>query len=66
MDNDFCNSVLPIPQYQNTCWFTTILMCLLKSQYSRRFLLSTLKINDKSNIVIKMIYKLLIILFDII
>ena len=60
MDNDFCNSVLPIPQYQNTCWFTTILMCLLRSQYSRRFLLSTLKINDKSNIVIKMIYKLLI------
>ena len=59
MDKDFCNSVLPIPQYQNTCWFTTALMCILRSQHSRRFLLNNLKINDKSPKVIKMIYKLL-------
>ena len=59
MDKDFCNSVLPIPQYQNTCWFTSSLMCILRSQYSRRFLLNNLKINDKSPKVIKMIYKLL-------
>jgi hypothetical protein len=60
MDDDFCKSVLPIPQYQNTCWFTAILMCFLKSQNSRRLLLSKLKINDKSPKVMKTIYKLLV------
>ena len=48
MDDDFCKSVLPIPQYQNTCWFTTILMCILKSQYSRKLLINKLKITDSS------------------
>jgi|LakMenE18May11ns_1017448.scaffolds.fasta_scaffold9892115_2 hypothetical protein len=57
---DICNSVLPIPQYQNTCWFTVILMCFLRSQYSRKLLLSKLKITDSSPKVAKMIYKLLV------
>ena len=48
MDDNFCKSVLPIPQYQNTCWFTTILMCILKSQYSRKLLINKLKITDSS------------------
>ena len=60
MNIDFCETVLPIPQYQNTCWFTVILMCLLKSQYSRKLLLNKLKINSKSSKTSKIIYKLLI------
>ena len=59
MDDDFCKSVLAIPQYQNTCWFTTILMCILKSQYSRKFLIDKLKITDSSPKIIKIVYKLL-------
>jgi hypothetical protein len=60
MDDDFCKSVLAIPQYQNTCWFTTILMCLLKSQYSRKFLINKFKITDSSPKIIKIVYKMLI------
>jgi len=60
MDDDFCKSVLPIPQYKGTCWFTAILMCFLRSKYSRRLLLSKLKINDSSPKVMKIIYKLLV------
>ena len=66
MDKDFCNSVLPIPQYQNTCWFTTALMCILRSQHSRRFLLNNLKINDKSPKVILQILKLMNIIRNLI
>jgi hypothetical protein len=60
MDINFCKSVLPIPQYANTCWFTSILMCFLRSQNSRKLLLSKLKINDKSPKIMKIIYKLLV------
>ena len=60
MDDDFCKSVLSIPQYQDNCWFTVILMCFLRSQYSRKLLLSKLKINDKSPKVMKIIYNLLV------
>ena len=38
MDN-FCNKVVTIPQYNETCWFNTILMSLLYSQHSRKLLL---------------------------
>ena len=37
-DND-CNDVITIPQHQNTCWFTALLMSLFYSQYSRELLL---------------------------
>jgi hypothetical protein len=60
MNDDFCKSVLPIPQYKNTCWFNAILMCFLRSQYSRKLLLSKLKINNKSPKVMKIIYNLLV------
>jgi hypothetical protein len=33
MDINFCKSVLPIPQYANTSWFTSILMCFLQEIY---------------------------------
>jgi hypothetical protein len=36
---DFCNKVVTIPQYNETCWFNTILMSLLYSQNSRKLLL---------------------------
>ena len=36
---DFCNKVVTIPQYVNTCWFNSILMALLYSQHSRKLLL---------------------------
>ena len=59
MDNDFCNSVLPIPQYGPTCWFNAILMCILKSQNSRKLLIDKFKINSKSSKYLKIIYGLL-------
>lgn len=39
IDNNDCNDVITIPQHQNTCWFTALLMSLLYSQYSRELLL---------------------------
>lgn len=38
-DDNVCNDVITIPQHQNTCWFTALLMSLLYSQYSRELLL---------------------------
>lgn len=48
MDIDFCKTVLPIPQHKNTCWFNAVLMCILRSQYSRKLLIDKFKINSKS------------------
>ncbi len=38
--DDFCRNVVTIPQYESTCWFNAILMCLLYSQQSRKLLLT--------------------------
>ena len=59
MNIDFCKTVLPIPQYNNNCWLLSILMCLLKSQHSRKFLINNMKISSKSSKIVKIIYKLL-------
>ena len=59
MNAKFCETILPIPQHKNTCWLNAILMCILKSQYSRKLLINKLKITEKSPKVIKMIYALL-------
>lgn len=60
MNNSFCKTVLPIPQYNKNCWFTAILMCLLKSQYSRKLLINNLNVSSKSSKLVKIIYKLLL------
>lgn len=50
MDN-FCNKVVTIPQYNETCWFNTILMSLLYSQYSRKLLLHRMtELTNKSKL----------------
>ncbi len=46
---DFCNKVVTIPQYNETCWFNTILMSLLYSQNSRKLLLNKIQIVPKDN-----------------
>ena len=40
IDDNVCNDVITIPQFSNTCWFTTFLMCMFYSQHSRELLLN--------------------------
>lgn len=40
IDDNVCNDVITIPQFLNTCWFTTFLMCMFYSQHSRELLLN--------------------------
>ena len=49
MNTNFCTSIVTIPQYESTCWFNSILTCLLYSQYSRKLLLYEMNGFDKSN-----------------
>ena len=60
MGANICKSVLPIPQYENTCWLNAILMCLLKSQNSRKYLINNLSVTSKSSKLIKIIHDLLL------
>ena len=58
MDNSICNKVVTIPQYLGTCWFNSILMSFLYSQYSRKLLLNKRllgKKDDKLSIVLNKI-----------
>jgi hypothetical protein len=57
--SDFCNQVVTIPQYNETCWFNTILMSLLYSQNSRKLLLNKMQTFDKTNKLLYIITKIL-------
>jgi hypothetical protein len=62
MDDDnekFCNKVVTIPQYNETCWFNTILMSLLYSQNSRKLLLHKMQIVPKDNKLMRIIQRIL-------
>lgn len=48
INTDFCNNVITIPQYEPTCWFNAILMAILYSQNSRKFLLNDKQFNSKN------------------
>jgi hypothetical protein len=56
---DFCSQVVTIPQYNETCWFNTILMSLLYSQNSRKFLLDKMQRFNKSNTLLRIINRIL-------
>ena len=56
---DFCSQVVTIPQYNETCWFNTILMSLLYSQNSRKFLLHKMQRFNKSNTLLRIINRIL-------
>jgi hypothetical protein len=46
-----CDKIITVPQYSGVCWFTSILMSLFFSQYSRNLLLNKLEnmpLNDVS------------------
>jgi hypothetical protein len=58
--DDFCRNVVTIPQYESTCWFNAILMCLLYSQQSRKLLLTENKTFDKSNSLLSIVNKILL------
>jgi hypothetical protein len=59
--DDFCNKVVTIPQYNETCWFNTILMSLLYSQNSRKLLLNKIQTQQysKQNKLMRIISRIL-------
>ena len=59
MNTNFCTTIVTIPQYESTCWFNSILTCLLYSQYSRKLLLYEMNGFDKSNKLLMIINKIL-------
>ena len=47
-----CNKVITIPQYNETCWFNSILMVCLYSQNMRKLLSNKIKyINKKHDLI---------------
>ena len=61
MNNNFCDTVITIPQSVDTCWFNALLMMIFYSQYSRKLLLhynNFLDKHDELSIIFKaMLYK---------
>jgi len=61
MTDNFCNSVVTIPQTAGTCWFNALLMMFFYSQNSRKLLLHYNKFkdrNDELSVIFKtMLYK---------
>lgn len=49
MNNNFCDSVITIPQTLGTCWFNSLLMMIFYSQNSRKLLLHYNNFNDKND-----------------
>jgi hypothetical protein len=47
--NNFCNSVVTIPQTAGTCWFNALLMMIFYSQNSRKLLLHYNKFKDRKD-----------------
>ena len=39
---DYCKDVLPIPQFEGTCWFNSLLMAIFYSELMRNFFISEL------------------------
>jgi len=58
MDN-ICNKVVTIPQYLGTCWFNSILMSLLYSQYSRKLLINKRILGNKDDKLLIVLNKIL-------
>ena len=46
---DFCKDLKVIPQFVGSCWFNSILMSILYSQYSRKIMIKTSKKWDKND-----------------
>ena len=42
VSKDYCKDVLPIPQFEATCWFNSLLMCLFYSELMRNFFIKEL------------------------
>ena len=59
MVNNSCKKVITIPQYIGTCWFNTILMTILYSQYSRKLLLKNNTLDKKKDKISKILNQLL-------
>ena len=62
MINNFCDTVITIPQTIGTCWFNSLLMMIFYSQNSRKLLLHYNKfkgtnIDELNNIFKSMLYK---------
>ena len=49
MTDNFCNSVVTIPQTAGTCWFNALLMMFFYSQNSRKLLLHYNKFKDRKD-----------------
>jgi len=49
MNNNFCDTVITIPQTANTCWFNALLMMIFYSQNSRKLLISNNNFSDKND-----------------
>jgi len=49
MGGDICNDLKVIPQFVGSCWFNSILMSTLYSQYSRKILIKESKKWDKKD-----------------
>jgi len=49
MHNNFCDTVITIPQTAGTCWFNALLMMIFYSQNSRKLLLHYNKFKDKND-----------------
>ena len=49
MNEDICDNIKVIPQFQSNCWFNSILMATLYSQLSRRVVLRASLNWDKTN-----------------
>ena len=49
MTDNFCNSVVTIPQTAGTCWFNVIIMMIFYSQNSRKLLLHYNKFKDRKD-----------------
>jgi hypothetical protein len=47
ISNDYCKNVLPIPQFEGTCWFNSLLMSLFYSELMRNFFIKELPMIHK-------------------